>query len=76
MNQLVRNKTFAILLFVILAGAFYWFEWRPASIRANCMEQSVPINVTDQRDWAPERDIFEVGDALYQNCIRLHGLAE
>jgi len=34
------------------------------------------MNIGDDRDWAPDRDIFEVGDALYQNCIRLYGISE
>lgn len=29
-----------IFLFLLLAGCFYWFQWRPVSIRKNCYKES------------------------------------
>lgn len=72
----MRNKILVIVFILIASGAFYWFEWRPASIRSHCMEGAVPFNIQNQRDLAPYRDIFELGDALYKNCVRLYGISE
>lgn len=74
MKTWLKENWKIIILIVFVIYAFYWFAWRPERIRSYCMEQSVPANIKDERDWAPDKDIFGLGDALYQNCIRLYGL--
>ncbi len=36
MEKLKEYKLIIILVLVVLTVAFYWYEWRPANIRAKC----------------------------------------
>lgn len=64
--------TIAVALFFVI----FRFNSSPASIRSYCMEKSVPMNMpSDWRNFDIDKNIFEVGDYLYNNCIRLYGLS-
>ena len=77
----------SILIILILAGAFYWFQWRPTQIRKNCYaeakEKAISLlgkKVADEpsqySDMAKQGNKFLKDDFqfLYQNCLRAHGL--
>ena len=36
MKKIINILPICILFFALLAGWFYWFQWRPAQIRKNC----------------------------------------
>lgn len=47
MEKLREYWVIILLIFCLLAGSFYWFQWRPAEIRADCankMHKASPID--------------------------------
>lgn len=74
----MNKKTIVIsltLLVLILAGIFYWFEWRPSQIRKNCYDSAIknPFNnLKTFNDTESERR-SEL-NFIYQNCLRMEGL--
>ena len=43
---------------VIIAGAFYWYEYRPTQIRKECNK---PLS-------------SQLSEKFYQSCLRSHGI--
>lgn len=39
MEKIKEYKGIIILILIVLAGAFYWYEWRPAQIREKCQAE-------------------------------------
>lgn len=65
------NKILAIFLFVALvAGWFYWFQWRPTEIRRNCAKD-VALMVSPNRDTAELQNKY---DLFYETCLNQRGL--
>ena len=55
MEKIKEYKGIIILILVVLASAFYWYEWRPMQIRKDCFDMftiSAPFD-----------------EGLYKNCI-------
>lgn len=70
-----------VVLIISIAGAFYWFEWRPQQIRKKCDKYATEMVGYDLKvnadapsysgltyDWIKESDDY------YQNCLREKGL--
>ena len=57
------------IIFLILSGAFYWFQWRPAQIRKEC---SRFINLKVIGSWRTHS--AEEKELDYKECLREHGL--
>ncbi|MEK7482281.1 MAG: hypothetical protein AAB620_00610 [Patescibacteria group bacterium] len=63
----MQTKTILIAIlaiFVIIAGAFYWYEYRPTEIRKSC-ERSARIT----ESWGDVS--YEVA---YRGCLRYKGI--
>ncbi len=66
----MKNKALSILgILIILGGAFYWFQLRPAQIRKECIKQ-YPNAFNDSKDSFGNNN-QKTG---YERCLRLHGL--
>lgn len=66
------NKIFLVLL-LIVAAWFYWFQWRPTKIRKNCHQWIVdlPGRVEESLYWESDRAEY---NSLYQSCLHREGL--
>ncbi len=65
----MNKRTFWLIIIILIialgliAGWFFWFEWRPAKIRNKCTQQN--------------RQYFEKDRELgYTDCVRWWGLKE
>lgn len=62
-----------LLICILIGGWFYWFQYRPSEIRAECNKRRQDfynkidyiVNPTSQRN----------ADARYTNCLNEHGLS-
>lgn len=52
------HTVITILVLILLGGAFYWFEYRPAEIRKVCVEETTDI----------ARQLFAQKNSLYQEA--------
>jgi len=78
-----KNYTGLIwLIITVLALVFFWFEWRPASIKKSCMSgaKEAVIRMTNLSDTyvadtvERQRIQLELTDDLYRDCLREKGL--
>ena len=66
-------KLLMFLLSIILAGTFYWFQWKPALIRRDCSNPDLTgIEKTLGGKVSTEAPIPL--NKLYRICLALHGL--
>lgn len=78
-----------ITVLIILGVAFYWYEWRPAQIRKECIQLAIQgksskflnsDNGFDANKFANEylakSGQQEAIDAFYRNCLREKGISE
>lgn len=86
MKKLIIVSSITIL---ILGGlAFYWYEWRPASIRKDCYSESreKAKELLKTKSEFPGGSIYKEAvdkgllrgddlDNIYKNCLREHGLS-
>lgn len=85
----MKNKTVIFLLIILsLAGAFYWFQIRPAEIRKKCSDPAKALSVITNRSGKGQTEaevketILESGkgipsslqENLYRHCLVIHGL--
>lgn len=65
MKSFLKQNWFKIGLLVIsvvsIAGAFYWYEWRPDQIRKNCFNTSLDFSKDYQNEF-------------YINCVMGNGI--
>ncbi len=66
---MANQKLIIVLVVLILAGLFYWYEWRPADIRSTC--QKTYLKIGGIGGWSNE-DIQEA----YEHCIHENGLTK
>lgn len=75
-----------VIILLLIAGLFYWFQIRPANIRSNCVEKSVEC-ATAFRDskasagytaekYQQETNTFSssVRDRCYIMCLNQNGI--
>lgn len=77
MNEAKREtlvKIIAFWILLLIAGWFYWYEWRPAKIRGRCLAQvQSSLRVVSVSNDIERNRLIELE---YKNCIRVWGLAE
>jgi len=67
LNFLYKYKWF-LLVIVIVVGSFYWFQWRPSSIKKDCVLETAKL-LKDQRNIT-----IEEYNLLYKVCLNKKGL--
>ncbi len=64
-----------VILIISIAGAFYWFEWKPNQIKKECYQQTIAKENYPNRGQntytSEERRNIELN---YQDCLRQYGL--
>jgi hypothetical protein len=60
-----------IMILVILAIAFYWFEWRPAEIRANCANEFAVYIPDSARSISDQVQLY---NGTYERCLETNGI--
>ncbi len=72
MRQYLKLLTKILCVVILSVGAFYWWEWRPMSIRKVCVQEEMEfIKNAEQKTEVVENSLDEV---VYKICIRKHGL--
>lgn len=65
----MRNKQLLIIILVIIAGYFYWFQIRPAQIRKECHDYAYGTpNLGDTNEWVTATKYY------YDACLSRKGL--
>jgi len=63
------------ILFIFIAGAFYWYEWRPMQIRQHCNEIALNGARNCKRLFVNDCLIDSTAyNEKYDACVRDHGL--
>jgi len=71
-----KKTQLIIVVLLLLAGWFYWFEWRPASTRKACNKDAVERmkGMIEEGNKNPEQlDLWL--NRFYESCMKRHGLA-
>lgn len=72
-----------VLVSVIVAGAFYWFQYRPYKIYSDCSKEATSKSLVYSKEVGDKEDkeFAEVGryhqedyDVYYNRCLRLNGV--
>ena len=71
MNRITK---LAILVLLILGSWFYWFQYRPSKIRAECAEKAKEF-IRDSKDLSFSEGIAGY-ELVYKNCLRSKGISE
>ena len=61
MEKLKEYKYIILITLVVLGFAFYWFQFRPTSIRKECAKNS-------------QSTYGQILDGKYEDCLRNNGL--
>lgn len=66
-----------ILVVIILAVIFYWFEWRPNKIRTKCNDSAFNgfMASSDPKAFTQE-ERMKLNEQFYKDCLRSEGLKE
>lgn len=60
-----KGKIFMFLIFfLLLAGWFYWFQWRPSEIRKNCLKETIAQSKINSSGL----------NTYYKVCLTKHGM--
>jgi len=65
MEKIKQYKYIILIVLIILAGAFYWFQLRPTMIRKECSKLLTGFG-----------SIGLSGERNYNNCLLQNGLKE
>lgn len=65
-----------IIIALIMGLAFYWYEWRPTTIKEGCAQYAdrVAGNRIFGEDNIPMEEIYKTYDNTYENCLKSRGL--
>lgn len=70
-----ENWILVIIIVFILGGVFYWYEWRPAQIKAECSDKYlVEKHGIAGRALSKVSDDPEKREQDYESCLRANGL--
>lgn len=50
----LMKKIYILLIFFLLFGLFYWFQWRPSEIRKQCFKEVYSENIN--LEWAEGKE--------------------
>ncbi|KKU47276.1 MAG: hypothetical protein UX68_C0041G0005 [Parcubacteria group bacterium GW2011_GWA2_46_9] len=67
MNKLKQYWTIILVVLIFSGGLFYWFQWRPSSIRRECSWVQRHINAVQAQPAIPPKSQQELL-AAYQKC--------
>ena len=56
---------------LLLAGWFYWFQWRPNDIRKSCYQELKDFFTQDENS---DKFSYSAGNSKYSNCLVKNGL--
>ncbi len=72
--RIFSNKLFFLfILAIVLAGAVYWYEWRPHNIKIHCTYAAIERSGEKAQGKNFETGV-EVYDFYYKKCLREKGL--
>lgn len=71
MEKIKEYKGIIILILIVLAGAFYWYEWRPYSIKKDCIKTSNEMAFATTRTGTSLQDVFT---DTYNFCLTTQGV--
>ena len=63
-----------LFLGILLFGAFYWFQLRPAHIRKECSQATYQVARDAYPNTGQFRQAFEYQDSLYKLCLKARGI--
>ncbi len=62
----------AVGVLVVLAFGFYWFQWRPAQIKKDCVAKMFDSGMLKgEKDISTFTQEYDIG---YKICLQKHGL--
>jgi hypothetical protein len=68
MKKFIKENWFKLAILLVIAGLFYWHEWRPSEIKKDCFfiskEGASYMRVTYSNEI----------NFIYENCLRENGL--
>ncbi len=70
MNEKIIKYWWIILILIIASSIFYWYQYRPAQIRKDCMIKTNQRGFTGLGVSKTQAQI----DNDYTNCLRRNGL--
>jgi hypothetical protein len=74
----LKKYWWVILIIAVLGGMFYWFQWRPTSIRKSCYRVSVKNAQAAYKETNPNAEEgyvnFNTMDRFYIYCLQKNGL--
>jgi len=62
----VLKKPIVVLIFALLVGGglFFWYEYRPGVVRAQC-------SIEAEKRADKDEYVYEI---IYRHCLRMHGI--
>ncbi|PIU01957.1 hypothetical protein COT68_00480 [bacterium (Candidatus Torokbacteria) CG09_land_8_20_14_0_10_42_11] len=70
MLKLKQYWLITTIISILLAGYFYWFQWRPSQIAKQCNKEAVK----KAKDADDGNQAIKIYDARYKSCLREKGL--
>ncbi len=78
MEKIKQYKFIILIVILILGFAFYWFEWRPSSIKKDCYneakEKAIEKFTNSNLERLSGKFTKEDYDAYYKWCLEQKGL--
>jgi len=75
MKKFVKENWFKIVILLILASLFFWYEWRPVQIKKECFKKASDFSTETMDKQEGSIDSFDkIYDFMYKNCLRKEGL--
>ena len=74
-NKILLPVSGFVLVVLLLVGWFYWFQWRPASIRSECYKFATDYELSG-KDMSFEKNqrLQAIIVNQYSNCLHKHGI--
>lgn len=70
----LNNWKFIILIVLIIGGAFYWYQIRPAKIYSNCDKEARDSIKTISGSLHTTSEFKDFYDIKYGSCLRNKGI--
>jgi len=64
LEGLIRPLIILIFVLLIAGGLFFWYEYRPSMIRAEC-------SIEAEKRANKDEYVYEI---IYRHCLRTHGI--
>jgi hypothetical protein len=74
-QAIYKNSTVLIVLLFLILGGFYWFQYRPYTIRTGCYNKTMAIIAPGGGSERTDGYFGSgAGQDIYNDCIASHGL--